>query len=239
MIRAVTFDAGLTLLYPHPSVYATYAAETAKFGAAASEEEFARVFIPVYRTFVKEYAATESSSDELDHAMWREILRRVHGRIPALSAVPFEPWFEHLYLRFGDPHLWRLYPDAAPALAELRRRGYRLAVVSNWDRRLRPIAEGLGLTRLVDAFVVSSEAGVRKPHRRIFERTLAEVGVRPEEAVHVGDVPDEDVEGARAAGMGAVLMQREKRITEGTVPGVPVVRSLGELVDWLDRERRP
>ncbi len=230
MIRAVFFDAGNTLLHAVPSVMDVYARETERFGAAVSVEEFANVFRPVFREFVREYARREHTSDELDRGMWREILTRIRGSIPALSVVDFEPWFEHLYAHFGKPESWRLYDDVAPTLRELRSRGYRLGIISNWDRRLRRIAEDLGLTAMIDALIVSSEAGVRKPHPRIFEAALAALEVRPEEAVHVGDVPEEDIDGAVRAGIRPVLMRRDPRIVEAGASAAPEIRFLGELI---------
>jgi putative hydrolase of the HAD superfamily len=162
--------------------------------------------------------------------MWREITRRIYGRLPALAPIAFEAWFEALWRRFGEADAWRLYDDVESALGGLRARGLRLGVVSNWDTRLRGIAEGLGLARLVDFVVISAEAGVRKPDRRIFEAALARAGVAPEEALHVGDLPEEDAEGARRAGIRPVLIERRKRMLEAAAgPGVSVVRGLDEL----------
>ncbi len=230
MIKAVLFDAGHTLLHAHPSVGEVYSQETAKLGASVTGEEFAGVFGPVFRAFVREYAAQQKSSDELDRAMWREIGRRVYERIAELRKVDFSLWFETVHRRFGDPDVWRLFPDAISTLTELRRRGYRLGIVSNWDTRLRGIAEGLGLTAMVDAVIISAEAGVRKPNPGIFELALERVGARPEESMHVGDLVEEDVEGARRAGVRPVLMDREGRATG---QDVTVIRSLSELLTSL------
>lgn len=166
--------------------------------------------------------------------MWREITERIHARVPGLSEIDFDSWFEALYVRFGDPEVWRLYDDVEPALVGLRARGLKLGVVSNWDTRLRRICGGLGLDRLVDFIVISAEAGVRKPDPRIFEEALRRAGVGAAEALHVGDLPEEDVEGARRAGVRPVLIERQKRITPAAnVDGVAVVRSLAEIVALL------
>lgn len=210
MIRAVFFDAGHTLLYAHPSIGEIYARETERFGPRITGDEFAGVFRPVFREFVKEYASTETASDAQDREMWRRITERIYGRLPAMGGVRFEEWFDHLYRHFGEPGVWRLYDDVEPTLADLRARGLKIAVVSNWDARLRRIADGLGLVKLVDAMVISSEAGVRKPNPKIFERALELVGVAPNEAVHIGDVYDEDVVGARRAGLQGHLIDRTK-----------------------------
>jgi putative hydrolase of the HAD superfamily len=100
------------------------------------------------------------------------------------------------------------YPDAAPALRELRDRGEKLVAVSNWDCSLPAVLERCGLGELLDGVVSSAVAGARKPDPAIFEPALELAGCGPDEALHVGDTPEEDVEGARAAGIRALLIDR-------------------------------
>jgi putative hydrolase of the HAD superfamily len=121
------------------------------------------------------------------------------------------------------------YPDAAPALEELRSEGHRLAIVSNWDCSLGDWLEPSGLTALVDVVVTSAVTGAAKPDPLIFRRALDLLGAEEVDAVHVGDSLDTDVDGARAAGIRAVLIARD-----GDAPGgVEAVRSLGELPSLL------
>jgi putative hydrolase of the HAD superfamily len=101
------------------------------------------------------------------------------------------------------------YDDAAPALRELRSDGLRLVAVSNWDCSLPDVLARVGLGELLDGVVSSAVAGHRKPDPAIFAPALELAGVEPEEALHVGDTRDEDVEGARAAGIRALLIDRE------------------------------
>ncbi len=101
------------------------------------------------------------------------------------------------------------FADAAPGLAALRARGLVTVCVSNWDISLPGVLERCGLSAGLDAVVCSAEAGARKPNPAIFERALAIAGCSPEEAVHVGDTPEEDLAGARAAGLRALLIRRE------------------------------
>src|SRR5215207_7449580 len=102
------------------------------------------------------------------------------------------------------------YPDAAPALRALRAAGCALVVVSNWDYSLHDRLEQTGLAPLVDAAVASAELGAAKPDRAIFERALELAGAAPERAWHAGDSVREDVEGARAARIRAVLVARDE-----------------------------
>ena len=117
------------------------------------------------------------------------------------------------------------YPDVLPALRELREDGLRLVVASNWDCSLPAWLEPAGVLELVDGVVTSAEVGAAKPSPRVFERALSLAGVEPAEALHVGDKVDNDVEGAAAAGLRAVLVQRKGE----PPPGVAAISSLREL----------
>jgi 2-haloalkanoic acid dehalogenase type II len=100
------------------------------------------------------------------------------------------------------------YPDAVPALRDLRERGERLVAVSNWDCSLPAVLERCGLGALLDGVVSSAAVGARKPDPAIFEQALELAGIGPDQALHVGDTPEEDVAGARAAGIRALLIDR-------------------------------
>jgi len=101
------------------------------------------------------------------------------------------------------------YPDAAPALADLRSRGRRLVCVSNWDVSLTEVLERCGLGDLLDGVVTSAGSGSRKPDPVIFSQALEIAGCTADEAVHVGDTREEDVAGAEAAGIRALLIDRD------------------------------
>lgn len=122
-------------------------------------------------------------------------------------------------LRF-EPH-----PDAAPALEALRVRGLDLVVVSNWDCSLAAVLEELGLTGFLGV-VTSAGAGASKPDRAIFANALELAGRAPGEVLHVGDSPEDDVAGARAAGLHAILCRRPGPGLEGAVAEAD--RLLGE-----------
>jgi putative hydrolase of the HAD superfamily len=121
---------------------------------------------------------------------------------------------------------FRAYPDAAPALRALRSQGLAIVVVSNWDHSLHERLAETGLAPLVDAAVASAELGHAKPERAIFEHALGLAGAGAGEALHVGDSPEEDVAGALAAGLRAVLVARGARPAESSAP---VIGSLAEL----------
>ncbi len=116
------------------------------------------------------------------------------------------------------------YPDAEPALRALRERGLKTIVVSNWDCSLSAVLERCGLSPLLDGAVSSAEAGHRKPDPGIFTAALALAGCEASEALHVGDTPVEDGDGARAAGVPVLLIDRE---------GGADISSLAEIEEHL------
>ena len=121
------------------------------------------------------------------------------------------------------------YDDVVPALRRLRELGLKLVIVSNWDASLPEWLHPLGLTDLVDATVTSAEVGAAKPDPRVFQRALEVADVDAGEAVHVGDSLDNDVQGARAAGIRPLLVARQGE----PPPGVEAVRSLAEVASVI------
>jgi putative hydrolase of the HAD superfamily len=117
------------------------------------------------------------------------------------------------------------YQDVTPTLRDLHARGVTVVVASNWDCSLPDWLRPTGILEWIDGVVTSAEVGAAKPNPRVFERALGIAGVEPGEALHVGDKVDNDVEGAAAAGIRAVLIQREG----DPPPGVDAIRSLSEL----------
>jgi putative hydrolase of the HAD superfamily len=104
---------------------------------------------------------------------------------------------------------FRAFADAPPGLGELRDLGLRLVCVSNWDCSLPDVLARVGLAELLDGVVTSAVAGARKPDPAIFATALEVAGCEPGEALHVGDTQDEDIRGAREAGIRALLIRRD------------------------------
>ena len=130
------------------------------------------------------------------------------------------------------------YPEAPGVLAELRARGLRLAICSNWDWDLNQAVDEVGLADLVDVQVSSAWAGARKPHPRIFEDTLTKLGVEATECVFVGDTWGPDVAGPRAMGMTTLYLSRDGHWPDPTAPADFDAESVAVIADLrgvLDR----
>jgi putative hydrolase of the HAD superfamily len=147
-----------------------------------------------------------------------------------------------LYAYHSEHNLWELVPDGVPeALMRFRALGLRLVAVSNANGRLRLLMDRLQLTTHFDHLLDSHLEGVEKPDPRLFQIALERSGARPKSTLHVGDLYHVDVAGARAAGLGAALLDAADLYPEADCPRV---HSLGELADavesgqaesWLNR----
>ncbi|MGH7321588.1 MAG: HAD family hydrolase [Candidatus Rokuibacteriota bacterium] len=130
--------------------------------------------------------------------------------------------------------LWSVRVPEAPAVLEtLRRRGLRLAVVSNSNGTVADNLRSVGLADHVDTIVDSGHVGVEKPDPRIFQHAAAALGVRPEEAVHIGDLYSVDILGARAAGCRAILLDPVGAWTAADCPKAPDLPAAARLIDEM------
>jgi putative hydrolase of the HAD superfamily len=212
LIRAVFFDAGATLVHPNPPVEEIYARELAADGCAPAPRELARALGQAWEDVRRENAPNRYGGVRGEEAFWRAFLGRVRVSLDGGSVS--EAAFGRLARHFRDPASWAVYPDVHGTLDALARRGLTLAVVSNWDSHLPRLLTALGLTSRFATLAVSAIEETGKPDPEIFRRACARVNVAPAEALHVGDSLAEDYEGARAAGLAALLLDRHGRHPE-------------------------
>jgi dihydrofolate synthase/folylpolyglutamate synthase len=213
-VRAVTFDAGGTLLQPWPSVGEVYRRIAQRHGIATSAERLDRQFAAAWK---------ERKSFGYARADWSELVKQTFAGVA--SAEDCERFFPELYEAFADPGAWRVFDDVVPCLERLKASGAKLGVISNWDERLRPLLGKLGLSRYFDEIIISCEAGVAKPDPGIFRLAAQRLQVPSGALLHVGDSRSEDAEGAKGAGCQALLLTRAGDGSEGGG-----IRSLAEVL---------
>jgi len=150
-------------------------------------------------------ALVEHEDGELELIWWRDVVRspfRAAG--VELAATDFDACFDALFEAFSRPRAWTERSGARSALADLRERGCATGVVSNFDRRLHGILEGLSLGPLLDVVVLPSDARAEKPDPAIFALALERLGIAAHAAVFVGDHREQDLLGAQRAGLQAI-----------------------------------
>lgn len=205
--RAIFLDAGNTLLQPYPSVGALYAEAAAAYGFVREPAAVEKIFKEEWNQRSREHSLAAASSGKAERAWWHALVKSVFHRLGEFPR--FEEYFSHLYELFATGKAWRLFPDALEVLEECGRRGVILGIVSNWDSRLPDICRELGLAPCLRFILYSAQAGVSKPDSKIFRLALQRAGVEAGEALHVGDSWEDDVLGARQAGLDALWLRRD------------------------------
>jgi putative hydrolase of the HAD superfamily len=235
-IKVVFFDAAGTLFHVKGSVGEVYLRHAAKYGVkqtpamldslnAAFHRAFKDAPAPVFA--VKEPAEIK----RCERLWWFDIVHNVYYRVGMFEG--FDDYFDEVFEAFSKPDLWALYPETLGTLRQLRGQGLELGIISNFDTRLFGVLRGLELDGLFETVTISSLAQSAKPAPKIFRRALEEHAVDPDECLHVGDSLREDVQGAEAAGITGVLIDRELPAAVGaagtsihTIPSLDRIPSL-------------
>lgn len=234
-IRAVFFDAADTLFHVQGSVAEIYLRHAVDFGFPQKPDSLFAIQQAFRRAFREApppvFAAAEPAQvKQSERLWWFDIVHNVFYRVGMFAR--FDEFFDRVFRVFEDHRSWRLFPETASTLARLKARDLELGIISNFDSRLFAVMRGLGIADAFDTVTISSLAHAAKPAPQIFRIALEKHAVDPEEALHVGDSLRDDVEGARKAGLHAVLLDRDGRRQEA---GVWTIKSLDELFLVLDR----
>jgi putative hydrolase of the HAD superfamily len=240
-MRLVVFDATGTLLEvatPIGHVYAECAREAgATLDASAIERGFRAAMAAAAPLAFGNLgpAALETA----ERSWWRTVARRALESARAGTDFDFERFFDLAWLRFAGAASWRVYPDVRPALRALRTRGFPLAVFSNWDHRLPPLLDELGLGGFFTRVFFSSALSAAKPSRAAFDAVLEAVErhlpSRGERPIMIGDRIDHDVAPALASGWEAIWLDRNGNDTSAPAGArrVPILTELPELLAVL------
>src|SRR5262252_1073762 len=224
-VKAIFFDAAGTLFYLTKTVGDHYAYVGREVGLNLDGKKLNRAFYIAWEQ-MPQRPAIDGPRENDDKGWWRELVDLVLGEVaPSLSEFDRDNFFEVAYEHFAEAGVWELYPEVPGVLEQLQPR-FQLAVISNFDGRLRLILEHLGISKFFRHIFVSSELGADKPDPEIFRRALKLVELKPDEVLHVGDDPERDWEAARAAGLATFRLDRP-------------TNSLRDLLSWVGRDSNP
>lgn len=212
-VKAISFDVGGTLIEPWPSVQRIYAAVAEEFGCPGICEDRLK----------RQFAAAWSARRHFGYSRseWRDLVAQTYEGTAAAQRIDL--LFPALYERFEQAGCWRVFPEVVPVLKKLRALGFRLAITSNWDERLRPLLAALELQDFFEVVTVSGEEGVHKPDARLFHRTCVALDLEAAQVLHLGDSVREDFEGARDAGLHSIHVARD---STGLEEGYPLASAL-------------
>ena len=207
MIRAVFFDAGGTLLRTAEPVGLTYARFTEHYGWRADADKMEKGF----RTAWNQRRVEGMGSDSvLGRDGWRKIVEFSLCAAEMPQGFPVDNYFHEVYEHFARSDAWRAFPETELVLADLKRRGMKMGLLSNWDARLRKVLQGFAWAEHLDLVVISEELGTEKPDPRIFREAEKRGGFSFRECALIGDDPISDRKGAESAGWQWALVNRPK-----------------------------
>ena len=209
MIKAISFDAVGTLFRLTKTVGDHYAYVGGEVGLDLDSQNLDRAFHTAWKQ-MPQRAAIDEPRDNDDKGWWRELVDVVLEEVaPTLSEFDRDNFFEIAYEHFAEAGVWELYPEVLGVLEQLRPR-FQLAVISNFDGRLRFILQHLGISKFFSHIFISSELGADKPDPEIYRRAVSLMKLHPNEVLHVGDDSQRDWEAATAAGLSVFQLNRPK-----------------------------
>lgn len=209
MLKAIFFDAAGTLIHLTKSVGQHYALVAEQQGLSLDAAALDHAFAQVWKEMPLRPPTGEPREDD-DKGWWRDLVERLLDRVSGgLNPLDRDTFFEAAYGHFAEAGVWELYPEVREVLEALAPR-HELAVVSNFDGRLRMIFEHLTTSKYFRHVFLSSELGADKPNPLIFRRALEISGFAPNEVLHAGDDPERDWAAARAAGLSVFQLERPR-----------------------------
>ena len=209
MIKAILFDAAGTLFHLTKTVGDHYAYVGREVGLNLDAQQLESAFHTAWKQMPRRQAIDGPREND-DKGWWRELVGRVFDQVaPSLSELDRDNFFEVAYEHFAEAGVWKLYPEVLGVLEQLRER-FQLAVISNFDGRLRLILQNLGISKYFVHVFLSSELGADKPDPEIFRRALKLMDLNANEVLHDGDDPERDWKAATEAGLLVFQLDRPK-----------------------------
>ena len=223
--EAVFFDAGETLVHPHPTFAELFSRILKREGFDVEPETITERIHVVFDRF-REAARTKelwTTTPEKSQLFWHDVYVIFFREIGISDS---DGLIDTMYREFTDLANYSLFDDVVPVLGKLRDAGLKLGVVSNFEEWLERLLARLGVTGFFDVRVISGIEGLEKPDPRIFRLAVERADVTPERSAYVGDNPEFDVDPAAAAGMFPVLLDRRERFPDATATRITTLDDL-------------
>lgn len=229
LTKVVFFDVGQTLLRADPPVPEVFARVARRRGHDITVRDVEPCMVDVDAFYESEYMR--------DGDFWCVHERAVQIWLDMYAMMADycdlkddEELPQAVYDEYLKPSNWTAYPDVEACLKGLKRRGFRLGIISNWDATLEGLIRGMGMLPYFDEVVASAAVGCRKPGRAIFDIALERMGASAEEAVHVGDLPTADGEGASNAGIRPIIIDRKGALEDERFEHIGLLTDLVSLL---------
>ncbi|CAH6790452.1 haloacid dehalogenase-like hydrolase domain-containing protein 3 [Phodopus roborovskii] len=236
-MRLLTWDIKDTLIKLRRPVGEEYASKARAHGLVVEATALEQAFGQAYRVHSHNFPNYGQSCGLTSRQWWVDLILNTFHLAGVPDAQAVIPIADQLYKDFSRPSTWQVLEGAETTLKGCRKRGLRLAVISNFDQRLEDVLVGLGLWEHFDFVLTSEAAGCPKPDPRIFHKALQIACVEPAVSAHVGDSYLCDYQGARAVGMQSFLLAGPEPLDSSIRDSVPkehILPSLSHLLPALD-----
>ncbi|XP_004849590.1 haloacid dehalogenase-like hydrolase domain-containing protein 3 [Heterocephalus glaber] len=241
-IRLLTWDVKDTLIRLRHPVGEQYAAKAQAHRLEVEATALGQAFGQVYKAQNHRFPTYGLSQGLTSRQWWQDVVLQTFHLAGVRDPQAVATIADQLYEDFSSPCTWQVLEGAETTLRRCRNRGLRLAVISNFDRRLEDVLVGLGLREHFDFVLTSEAAGWPKPDPRIFHKALQLAHTEPASAAHIGDSYRCDYQGARAVGMHSFLVVGSEPLDpmiRDSVPKEHILPSLSHLLPALDQGSAP
>ena len=228
MASVVFFDIGGTLMHDDPPVPEVFTRVARRRGHEITVRDVEPCMAQVDEYYQQEYLRDGDFWCVHERAV--QIWLDMYDMMADYCGIRDRGLSQAVYDEYLLPENWSLFPDAPACLKGLKRRGFRLGVISNWDATLEGLLREMGYLPYFDEVVSSAAVGCRKPGSAIFEIALERMGASASDAVHVGDLPEADGEGAASAGIRPIIIDRKSVHVGCPFERIPVLTDLVSLI---------
>ncbi|WP_156290679.1 HAD family hydrolase [Oceanobacillus salinisoli] len=223
MINFVWFDLGYTLVYLNREE--VYQERLSDVGVSKTKEEITLAYHLTDKFFMREHPGLLAKDRELYAEYYQSKLHeylRLEDDVLQVQA---------LATRNKNQVKWKAFKETLPTLQQLKQMGIGLGLISNWDLSARDVLKQTNIFPLLDYIIVSSEVGMEKPDKGIFEYALNEANVQVDECLYVGDNYYDDVIGSRKVGMDSVVINPFGKVgMEELKNDVPLITNVKEIL---------
>ncbi|CAH1786621.1 unnamed protein product [Owenia fusiformis] len=246
-IKMVTLDVHNTILkmtYPLGETYVKKTFETS--GIKLETDVVNKEFYTEWKYMNKHYPhfGATTKPDWSDGGWWEQLCSRtlLAAGFPKDQSSRLTDSAQAIHKYYVTPDAWTILSNADEALSELAKTGVKIAVISNFGKRLHNLFDIFNLRQYIDHLIISEEAKSSKPEQSIFEQALLKAGLHnePESVLHIGDHIRNDYYGAKTVGMRALLFMDPGTPhwpvgNEGPIDKADVVTSLKAVVDFVKK----
>lgn len=231
MLRLITFDACNTLFHVRGSPGEIYSDIAERFDVKVSPKALNDSFKHAFGEFYNKTPNFGAKTNKTAERWWTGVVKQTFKSAGFHEERTLERISSLLYKEFSTVSCWQIYPETFEVLEDLRKKGYHLAVISNFDERLHTILEGLCLKNYFDFIACSFDVGMSKPSPGIFQLVLSTFRVKPDDTLHIGDNVDLDYKPAIQLGMRSLIVDRfSKNYSASIVNPEHVIKDLKPLL---------